>query len=439
MKILIVTHSFSPDLTPRAFRWAAIASRLGALGHEVHVLCATQSGAPEDRAFKVHRVADPVLKARPVAAPAPVVRDESASWRATLKSWSRYTFRALWRSFYWPDYACGWIFPAARMARSLAGIHRFDWVITTSHPFSGHMVWWLVRRAYAPPRWLVDIGDPYALMKQPSPYNRHFYALLSYWVEKRLIARADRISVTTDATASLYRSSFSAGQNRIAVIPPVMSLPAPPSRTRQEDGVIDLVFVGTLYRNLRSPRYLLECFRVLSERFQDGRFRLHFYGAVNDCQDILAEYADHPHIIVVVHGLVDRAIVLHAMANADVLVNIGNHSASQLGSKVIEYMAMGRPILNVISIADDISLAVLSSYPSCFTMSAGTGTISGEEILQLENFLQNPPTVPPDFAENVRRLYSAEEIARKYLALMSDDLPGDSADGNTYGDSSPVG
>lgn len=431
MKILIITHSFSPDLTPRAFRWAAIAARLTKLGHEVHILCATQLRAPEEAGFEVHRVTDPILKSRPATVAAPVSSDRRGTWLGTFKSWTRAAIRALWRSFYWPDYACGWIFPATRMARSLSGTHRFDWVITTSHPFSGHLVWWLVRRTSGPSRWLVDIGDPYSFMRQPSPFNRRLYGLLSYWVEKRVIALADRISVTTHATASLYQQSFSPANGKTMVIPPLLSLPAPPLRTKQEDGILDLVFVGTLYRNLRSPRYLLECFSVFGQRFPERRFRLHFYGAVNDCHDILAEYADHPHVTVLVHGLVDRAVVLHAMANADFLLNIGNHSTSQLGSKVIEYMAMGRPIVNVVSIPDDISLDALSSYPSCFTISARAGVISGDTLSLLAQFLLNPPTVMQEFAEDVRRIYSAEEITAQYLALMTEDLTITSSGGSS--------
>lgn len=421
MKILIITHSFHPDLTPRAFRWAAIASRLTELGHEVHVLCAAQLQAPQDPEFEVHRVADPILKSRPASAQEPMSSDRRNRWTHLLKSWPRSTVRTLWRSFYWPDYACGWIFPATRMARSLARAHRFDWVITTSHPFSGHLVWWLVRNASAPSRWLVDIGDPYALMRQPSPFNRRLYGLLSYIVEKRIVALANVISVTTNATASLYQQNFSLANGKTTVIPPLLSLPAPPPRAEQEDGILDLVFVGTLYSNIRNPRNLLKCFSALCQQFPDRHLRLHFYGAINDCHDILAQYAADPHITVLAHGLVDRAVVLHAMANADFLLNIGNHSASQLGSKVIEYMAMGRPIVNVVSIPDDISLGALSTHPSCITISADDGVISADTLSRLALFIENPPTVPQDYAEGVKRSYSTEEITRQYLALMPDD------------------
>jgi hypothetical protein len=50
------------------------------------------------------------------------------------------------------------------------------------------------------------------------------------------------------------------------------------------------------------------------------------------------------------------------MKDVDVLVNIGNDSAAQLASKVIEYLALGKPVLNLVSIDRDASVAELADY-----------------------------------------------------------------------------
>ena len=51
------------------------------------------------------------------------------------------------------------------------------------------------------------------------------------------------------------------------------------------------------------------------------------------------------------------------MAEADVLVNIGNRTSYQLPSKVVEYAAFGKPILNFLASPDDSSAVFLSKYP----------------------------------------------------------------------------
>ena len=73
MKLLIVTYSYSPDLTPRAFRWSAVAAQLARRGHQVHVLCSGVSkegiSVEPDNVVQVFRVKDWLLNASARVAP----------------------------------------------------------------------------------------------------------------------------------------------------------------------------------------------------------------------------------------------------------------------------------------------------------------------------------------------------------------------------------
>lgn len=417
MKVLIVTHSFVPDLTPRAFRWGAISAHLASLGHEVHVLCSGQATEVEALSVTVHRVAGGVLGKhgpRPAASLA-----TPAKGGTRIRAWGKDIARAVWRRVYWPDYSCGWVFPAAHMARQLQKRHGFDWVISTSHPFSGHLVCLLAGVAGSESQWLVDIGDPYSLQIDPAPYNRSIYQWLSTWVERRVLENADQVSVTTESTADLYRRHFRAVEGNISVIGPLLSLPEIAYVRPEADGVVRIVFVGTLYRHLRSPVPAMQHFEALARAYPEQRYELHFYGAVNDCGDILAEYAARMPGVVMVHGLVPRATVAEAMAAADALLNIGNHSTAQLGSKVIEYVAMGRPIINFVSIDDDASLNILRSHPSCLTLSGGEDTVSRGSLAASAAFLADPPNIPGDYVRRARDAYSPAHVTQQYLALMA--------------------
>jgi glycosyltransferase involved in cell wall biosynthesis len=414
MRILIVTHSFPPDLTPRAFRLAAIAEELVKLGHDVHVLCATTSDTPYEGQATVHRVADPILGRR-------VQRLGAAGAAGTpqprrgLRQMKKLLI-GLWRKVYWPDYAGGWVLPATAAARRLHQGRQFDWVLTTSHPFSGHVVWLCAGRNVPATGWLVDIGDPYSQMADPAPYNRLLYGVLSRWIEGRVLRRADSISVTTDATRALFEAGFPPSRGKLSVIGPLLSLPAVPARTRPRSDEIRIVFVGTLYRTLRNPTYFLEVFMALRAARPDRTYRLHFYGAANDCQDLLERYVGDGSVVV--HGLVDRVEVTRAMADADAVLNIGNHSRSQLGSKVIEYMAMGRPIINVTSLADDTSIATLADHPSTIGMQVRSAAPSAEDISRLGAFLDDPAPVPQSYVASVIDKHSEQVIAQQYASLL---------------------
>lgn len=430
MKILLITHSYTPDLTPRAFRWAAVAQHLASTGCEVHVLCAAPAG-PTSQAdvagISVHRVRDSLVNAsaRVSAGATPSSNPTAHSGpRAALRTMLRKAARWIWRSTYWPDYACGWILPATRKARELSQAHRYDWIVSVSHPFSGHVVGWLTRKHADGARWFVDIGDPFCLMEEPSPNNRRLYARLNRWAEARILTLADAISVTTESTRTLYESHFPQTRGEVHLMPPLLSLPpAPASFEREERHALRLVFVGTLYRRLRSPTFLLQTFSALIAAMPERDLELHFYGAVNDCGEELAAVPEPVRSRVFVHGVVNRVEVHTAMMDADILVNIGNESTSQLASKVIEYMAVGRPVLNIISSQADTSLSALSDYPATLTLTRGDAP-TGTDLAALRSFIEALPQVDPDAVARVRARYSAAYIAGLYSAALEQPLVG---------------
>lgn len=430
MKLLLITYSYTPDLTPRAFRWSAVVGELVARGHEVHVLCASPvTERAEAPGPVIHRVEDWLLngsKRVTVGASANMVPARGAVG-ATVRKLVRQCVRIVWRGLYWPDHACGWVIPALRKARALDAESGFDWIISSSHPFSGHLVGLLLKKKATSAPWLVDISDPFALMKEPSPCNRLLYGWLSKWVEGRVVAGADAISVTTESTRKLYIDHFSLDARSVTVIPPLLSLPAAPARTPRSDHMLRMVFVGTLYRRLRSPTYLLACATALKQAYPDMPLEVHFYGALNDCGHQLAAYTDIAAPFVFAHGMVDRVAVQQAMMDADVLVNIGNDSEAQLASKVVEYMAVGRPILNIISIEKDTSVAALADYPSVLTIRRTGGNPPAEIVDRLHRFLTHLPAVDARIPSLVRERYSPVNITRQYESLLGIDSSRDGA------------
>ena len=417
MKLLIITHSYTPDLTPRAFRWSAVAAQLVQMGHEVHVLCAAASSLVADDGVSVYRVRDWLLSTSTRAIPGAVGAQPPSS--NGLRAVFRKIIRTVWRAIYWPDYACGWVLPAAGTARSLCAANHYEWIVSVSHPFTGHLVGLLAKACAPGSGWIVDIGDPFCLMREPAPNNRNLYAWLNRTVERRIVSQANAISVTTDSTRRLYESSFSLQLGKIRVIPPLLSLPPMPHRTRLGgDNTIRLVFIGTLYRKLRSPSFLLDCFMALVSDLPARKLELHFYGAVNDCANDLAACPEALRPRLHLHGMVERAEALQAMVDADVLVNIGNNSESQLASKVIEYMAVGKPILNLISIPQDASIFALAGYPAALTIMQSGDELPQSVIKALKEFVLDPPVAPADIVEELRQRYSVSHVARLYTSIL---------------------
>jgi len=118
------------------------------------------------------------------------------------------------------------------------------------------------------------------------------------------------------------------------------------------------------------------------------------------------------------HGLVGRQDVVQVMSGADILVNIGNDSDTQLGSKVIEYMAMGKPILNVVSRVRDPSIGALADYPEKMTIFRSDGDPNDEMIKQLAEFVCNPNLVDRSVVDSVRSQFSESHISGVYASLV---------------------
>ncbi len=122
-----------------------------------------------------------------------------------------------------------------------------------------------------------------------------------------------------------------------------------------EPGKIHCVYAGVLYKDIRNPAYTLELFKALGG---DGVV-LHLYGALSSDDVLPAVLPEN----VVYHGVVDSETAAACMQAADVLVSIGNTISNQMPSKILTYLSMGKPILNLVKIRDCPTLPYLEKYP----------------------------------------------------------------------------
>jgi len=364
-------------------------------------------------------------------APAGAVSDRPVPFQArSIARWITRLVRALydltWKQLYWPDYACLWYRPAVAVGRTLLSQHEFDVIISSSLPFTGHLVGKALhdQRPFLP--WVMDIGDPFALA-EGNPINNHaLYARLNMAVEGGMIRRACAISVTTEATARLYASAFPLNAHKFAVIPPLIGSDAmaPTARTlTHQSDVTKILFAGTLYRHIRSPDILLMIFERLLESPIGGRLELHLLGAINDCEDVIDGYRARLGSRLVLHGIVSREQAIAAQHDADVLVNIGNQTSFQLPSKVVEYVGMAKPILNIARHAEDSSVAFLGKYPGALSIIAADGTdLDDLQMARVVAFFKAPPIVDPQVTREWTSQFRVETIAGLYEKLLTTSL-----------------
>lgn len=433
MKVLVVTHEYAPALNPRAFRWSTVAEALAARGHQVDVVARAIPGVPgheERNGVSVHRVgggATESLRRRLAGAhahaPAPAGRNGAAPASprkaAGVLKW---VHDRTWKQLYWPDYAVLWYPAAVRHARELLSDGGYDRLVSVSHPFTGHWVGLALKEARPGLPWLVDVGDPFAFIEGTPVNNVRLYEGRNYRAERKVLRVASVVSVTTGPTLARYARAFPESADKLVVVPPLF---APPSRNgangRFLPGAPDrvrMVFVGTLYRDLRSPEPLLRLFRALLDTAPGAGLELHFVGMMNGCEDVLAPYAGLMGDRIFCHGTVPRESALRAMREADVLVNLGNASGYQLPSKVVEYVSTGRPVLNLAGAADDVSVEFFSGYPAALQLPHDADPGGDEAVRRVACFLESARPVEPEQVERALAPFRAAAVTDQYERLL---------------------
>lgn len=436
MNILIICYCYPPDLGPRASRWSAIAECWAAQGNRIHVISASSLNASSEEALngvQVHRVGGAIsgklrgwLKRE---TPQLVGENTNSSVKAPfgtnklsgLGSLIKGIHDLTWKKLYWPESNCLWLIPARAKALKLVNEISFDAVISTSTPYTGHLVGKAVKKACPDMPWTVDIGDPFSF-GQPPWNNTKIYKGLNHRSEDNVLNLADSISVTVESCKKAYGELFPDIEDKITVIPPLFSGTISFHQEYRRAGKVRrLVFTGSLYKEIRNPAYLLELLSSVFEKTSETE--AHFYGRLNNCTDLFEFYLQKYPNNLFVHGLVTRKTAADALANADVLINIANKTRHQLPSKLVDYMASGKPILNIISIEDDNSLLFLRSYPATATFMENSEGVKKGDVEKICEFIENSKTLPYQTTETLLEPFQVPAVEAQYRKLFIDKIP----------------
>lgn len=433
--ILIISHSYKPLLNARAFRWSSIAEEFVGRNIRVDVVTAWQKGQPRKETIKgvnVYRTGGAVIENLRGRLRSPQKRTGLANFNNESRQ-KPSRFKALvsrglhrlhdntWKQLYWPDYACLWIYAAVKQANALLEENRYDAIYTISDPFSSHLAGYEINKRWPGLFWLVDIGDPFSF-RSGTPTNNHWlYSYLNLKTEKKIFDAASVITVTTEPTRDKYLSLFEEAKQKMHVIPPLIANTTEQNMASLKEttqGSVKMVYVGTLYKSIRNPRYLLRLFERLTQSQSGTQVELHFYGSLNDCSDEFAPYRQYLNKSLFIHGLVNREQVFLATNKASVLVNIGNDNIYQLPSKVVEYAASGKPIINIARTEKDTSAQFLKSYPELLNILEEPSGPSPYQLERVLNFIsENHARVDDTFLDKFLMPYHIDSIATSYQEL----------------------
>ena len=267
---------------------------------------------------------------------------------------------------------------------------------------------------------MVDIGDPFSVESTVPSNNNTIYQRRNERAEAAVLARCDAISVTVEGCKKIFMDDFSVSPEKIRVIPPLLSLAtetAEGSAPFEKNGFIDLVYIGVLYATIRRPDAVLALFAALHAHLRN--IRLHFIGDIQGFDEVFDRYPDLIGKFILRHGPVARNRVAAILTSSEALINIGNDTSHQLPSKLVEYVASGQPILNVVAQETDTSVEFLKNYPRALTIICPENTPTDSQIEQVVTFLTDTPEITQTCLDRIIGKFRLGPITIAYEDLVT--------------------
>lgn len=366
-KILIVTHGFYPEQSPRAFRATELAKEFFRQGHEVSVMAPSRENITS------------FLKEFPIS----FIDMGVQKWKIpTLKrknSIIDLINRILNRLLPWL-----FEFPMMELFFMIRSTFKktnqsFDLVISVAFPYPIHWgiasIWTKYKSKNKSTLWIADCGDPYCLQENDSMKPPFYFR----WIEKWFMRKADYITVPTSDSYLGYFPEFHA---KLRVIPQGFRFQDIDKSSTIEDGIVRFGYGGTFIPGMRDPSAFLAYLTSL-----EGSIKFEFHIYTMQVNLINPYLFDHR---IILHEPISRAELLKEFSTFQFVVNFSNKGKSQTPSKLIDYGIIEKPILQIDSHSIDNNLVDAFLHRNY------------DGALQLDNISD----------------YQIENVAKKFLKLI---------------------
>lgn len=279
----------------------------------------------------------------------------------------------------------------------------YDWVVSVSYPFANHL---------AAARWT------------PSNTKLAFYNLDPYWnngtympqlaearaaEEVKAYCRADCVFCTPEQLQDYQGEVFCDVRKKIHPLPypklvrPVLRDKCP---IQFDSAHINLLYLGTVYGDIRKPEVLFKLFQKMVEK--EPRLRLYVVGKKfgADADRYLTEYSEKLGDKLRCYAPIPPEQTADLLLRADVLVNMGNTVNNQMPSKVVEYISTGKPILN------------LSVNEKCSTLGLMKRYVNGFQVFERDAYDLSTVNAAVDFCRQARGKELSWQEAREAFPEM---------------------
>lgn len=419
-RLLLVAWLFPPHANVGSRRPARIATNLPSLGWDVTVL--TQSSVPPrfaerderkiDPRVRVLRAYDPPLLARAVASLDSRAARKRASAPASAQAASSRSASSLSFAERWIPTEPAIVWAPHATLRALLDRERFDAVLTTSYPFSSHLVGRAIAQRRGVP-WVADLRDPWTMHFSHERKHRITRAV-ERTLEAQTFANASAISVTSEALRDAYRLQFASRSSDIHVIRNSYDPIELPPRSRAA-GPARLVHFGHVYGGARSLAPVLRALGALTrERSLTARdVVLENYGRFSAEDLALAEQLGVRALVSVREPIAYEAGMRSMRSAALTLLPAWDSDYGPLfiPAKLYDYLYVGAPIL---AVGRNAELGAILSEARAGALYAPDDATSIRAMIAAA--IDGALSIEPEPA--VVQRYAAPAMARRFVTVL---------------------
>lgn len=412
MKVLAVSFAYPPLAYPRSIQVARLVSHAKL---PTIMFCADEPGSRQDETIAegAERSLDACIRV-PVSRSRVDAFTDRLSYRFARKLWNRRNLV--------PDQYGRWkteVVDAVTKYINDTG-HRPDALVTFAQPFTDHLIGLELKSRFGLP-WLAHFSDPWV----DNPFSRADEATraANLSLERRVAENADLLAFTSQETVELFCSKYPDPIRRKTRVLPQCFEPTEITQSMSEpSGKITIRYVGNFYGS-RTPRPLIAGLTDLAARMpgilSDVSFELIGPG---DAAEIERLTRALPNGLVNTRPSVRYRESLQLMETADGLMVIDAPAALSvfLPSKLIDYIGAGKPVIGITP--EGTAAALIRELGGIAADPAEASAVSRsveEFIVELKDRRKHTPVTPwgkPD----VREQFSAERIAERYRAMLSE-------------------
>ena len=224
-----------------------------------------------------------------------------------------------------------------------------DFVISISHPVSGHLAGWQFKKQNPAVKWAAFFSDPWTHWGDVDfRKDNSLEEKLNWQMEQEVIALADVLMFPTEEMAKYfagYHSNMS--EKHIHILPQTIDVTqyqGPIGDVKFQDPLI-VRYIGSWYKE-RNPLPLIKALRAFRNRYPEEYkiFQFELVGYMSQKDDFKKDLQE---LNVKVIGHVKPKEAFELAKSSDVLLHVGVPSRQDFyrPSKLIDYLLTSRPIL----------------------------------------------------------------------------------------------